>query len=235
MIDPTCYDRCIKSLIARGFYPIDSLSKKYATGFMMRGNPIIIDLHTEMAVLGVKYLSSDSILERSREIKFHPCCDSDPLSINALDPATEAIVAIAHSVIKEGTVTMEDLAKVHWALHSQPGLVERYIDEEKLQLASSVFADTAMNTMCDERAFKTLIRTQNGVLDDLARVLSSNSVNCAEIPVRLPAAVSLITLYDILRRRDEIAAYFHKPLLSLRFRRNAVRLGQKILLTKWAL
>src|SRR5436309_4275456 len=49
------FERATLSLLSAGFRSIDSLEKRYATGFVLPGNGLVVDLHTAITVAGLVY------------------------------------------------------------------------------------------------------------------------------------------------------------------------------------
>jgi len=229
IIDPSSFDTCVEALLAEGFYSIDDLSKRYATGFMVRGNPIIVDLHTVLAVLGVGYMSSDLLMGGRRRIVFKPSDGSDEFPLSLVDETVDALARMAHSVLKEGTVMIGDVAEVSPAVEGDLDLIKGYIDDENLGLAASIFSYIALHMTRDER-FRCLIVFDGGFTHGLAKGILANSVQGSTLPpYHIPVAACVLAFLDALNGRGEICG--HMPLLmhSLRYRRNAAHLGRKVL------
>lgn len=226
MIDLGDFERCVNSLTDHGFYPIDDLSKKYATGFMVKGNPIILDLHTELAVLGVRYLPSSFLLESRRRTKFQPSDGPDSIALSTADETADAVVRMAHGVIKEGAVSIGDIFETAQTLRERRGSAMRCVETECLQLAASVFLRVA-SAVSTADGFGDA-RPGAGLSQKLAEKQLRARLNQFRLPFALPLSVSLLALLDRLERKGELATYVPRLVSSLRFRRNTVRLGQKL-------
>jgi hypothetical protein len=221
------FDECVNALTGKGFYSIDNLSKRYATGFMVRGNPIIIDLHTELAVLGIRYLPSDFLLTNKKKVKFFPSDGSDWFSLSILDDAMDSVVRIAHSVIKEGTISVGDIVEILQPLRKERNLVMSCVEAESLQFSASIFL----------RAASAISRANEFVDPGLPRSFSynlaerqmQNRLGQSHLPFKLPLSVSLLSLLDHLEGTGELVTYLPRLVSSLRFQRNTVRLGQKLI------
>jgi len=228
IINPSNYSKGVKALLANSFFSIDDLSKKYATGFMIKNNPIIIDLHTELAVLGVPYMSSGPLLERKRELKVPLLEGSELVSLNILDETMDALVRMVHCVLKEGIIKISDVAEVHYILPRKVDLITSYVKEEDLQLAISIFSYVALHTLRAEQ-FAHLIIFDDGFNHGLSRKILANSIHDSVPPLKLPVVICMIAFLDRLKRKGEIGRYMSLPLRSLKFKKNVERLGQKML------
>jgi len=229
VINLSNYDRCVKALLVNGFFPIDDLSKKYATGFMVRGNPVIVDLHTELAVLGVRYMSSDSLLRRKRSITFQPCNCSEQFSLNVLDGTTDALVRMVHCVLKEGTIKIDDAAEVLPVFQDNADLLIDCVNEESLRLAVSIFSYIAVHSLGAEQ-FRRLIMFNDDFTHNFVKNILSKSILDSPIPpFKLSVAICMLAFIDCLKRRRELGKYTPLFIYSLKFRRNAEHLGHKIL------
>lgn len=227
MIELSSYERCIDALLRNGFYAIDDLSKKYATGFMVKGNPIIVDLHTELAVLGVRYMCSDLLLRHRHCKRFQPS-GSDLFALNVLDETMEALVRMVHSVLKEGTVTIAEVAEVLRVFSGNPDLMIRYIDEENFQLSAAIFSYAA-KCMLNEQISPS-IKFNESFTHSLARSLMANSVCDSLPPFKLQVAMCVLAFLDHLKSSGEIGNYLPSLVNSFRFKRNTAYIGRKILL-----
>jgi hypothetical protein len=221
------YELCVQALLENGFYSIDDLSKKYATGFMVRGNPIIVDLHTELAVLGVRYISAELLLQNSKSatIEVQGNQGFDSFSFSIADETVEALTRIAHSVLKEGTITLGELEEI---CRVPVASMVNYIDREGLQLSASVFACRSLYLKNAEQ-FAGLLMFKESILHYLAKDILVNSIHNPLPPFRIPAAVCALAFMDRLKNKGELGRCAPRLLYSFKFQRNAAHLGHKLL------
>lgn len=228
IIDPSSYDRCVEVLLADGFFPIDNLSKRYATGFIVKGYATIVDLHTELAVLGVRYLSSSSLLRRSQEIEFQPSYASNPFPLKVIDGVVDALVRMAHCVLKEGSITVGDVAETSYHLGHDLDATLNCVKDEGLKLAASIFSYIALDRLGLEQ-YGPLITFERSFTHGLARSMIHDQSRASVPPIMIPSTVSIIALFDKLKKGREVSRYLLLPMSSLRYERNAAHLGRKIL------
>ncbi len=220
------YQDCVKGLLAEGYYSIDDLSKQYATGFMSKGNPVIVDLHTQLALLGIPYFSSEVLLadvERTNTEVLDGCAS---VEFDQLGGTTEAAVRMAHAVIKEGVVTAGEVAEV--LPDVVRGGVSELIARENLQLASSVFGYAAKGTM-GEKGFGGIVAFNESAIHVLAKGMLDESLKRPSLPCRIPANVSVLSLLDRLQAEGELSISLPTLMRNLTFRRNAAYLGHTLL------
>lgn len=228
IIDPSSYDMCVEALLANGFFSVDDLSKKYAMGFMVKGNPIIVDLQTKLAVLGVRYMSSDLLLRKRRSVRFQPCDGSEQFPLNVLDETLDALVRMAHCVLKEGAVTIDDVAETSHVFPGDLGLMVSYVDGESLRLATSIFSYIALQRLGAEQ-FSRLIMFDESFSHNLAKNILANSIHDSIPPFKLPAVACMVAFIDHLKGMGELGRYVSSLIHSFKFRRNAAHLGRKVL------
>jgi len=226
IVPESSYQECIRALLAEGFRPIDDLSKEYATGLMLKGNSVVADLHTELAVLGVPYVRAQTLLSDRRRVEMDGGDGAGLLTFNQLGGATEAVVRLAHAVIKEGTVTAGEVAEVLPDIGSSD--VSPLIAEENLGLASSVFAQVASSTM-NLSCFDPLIAFTDGAIHSLAKSTLDESLKRRNLPFRIPTNVSILALIDHLQSEGELSASVPTLVRNLAFKRNAAYLGHTLL------
>jgi hypothetical protein len=228
IIDPSSYDRCVETFLANDFFSIDDLSKKYATGFMFKGNPIIVDLHTELAVLGVRYMPSDLLLRKRRSVMFQSCDGSEQFPLNVLDETVDALVRMAHCVLKERAVTIDDVAEVSHVFSDDLGLMVSYVEGESLRLATSIFSYIALRSLGAEQ-FNRLIMFDESFSHNLTKNILANSIHDSIPPFKLPATACMVAFINHLKERGELGKYAPSFIHSFKFRRNAAHLGRKVL------
>jgi hypothetical protein len=225
VIAPSNYDLCVRVLLKNGFYSIDDLSKKYATGFMIRGNPIIVDLHTELAILGVRYLSAELLLQNKKSATIRGGQGFDSFALNISNETVETLARIAHSILKEGVITLGEFQEVCRVPTSS---VVDYIAKEGLQLSASIFA---YRTLClqNTEQLTSLLMFKENFLHYLARDILVNSTQDTVPPFKIPVAVCALAFMDRLKNKGELGKYAPTLLYSFKFRRNAAHLGHKLL------
>ncbi|MGD0329230.1 MAG: hypothetical protein ABSB40_02145 [Nitrososphaeria archaeon] len=99
--------KTITFLLNSGFYLIDDTRKKYATGLIIKGNPIILDLHTDLTVAGVSYLKPELIFKYTVEKSIN--LGDRKLTIHTPDDMLEAIIRVLHSLVKEAELKLSDI------------------------------------------------------------------------------------------------------------------------------
>src|SRR5437667_5780879 len=72
VIPETEFERATHSLLNAGFQSIDSLEKRYATGFMLPGSGLVVDLHTAISVAGLSYFPAKLVLQNTRLERVQP-------------------------------------------------------------------------------------------------------------------------------------------------------------------
>jgi hypothetical protein len=227
MIDESDFDDCVRAFQNRGFRSIDDLSKRYATGFVLGTNPIVVDLHTSLTVLGVSYLSSASLLSSKRRIRYQSTLVDEPFDINLLKEEMDAIVRMAHCVIKEGRVSIADLIEPVKVMEKSLSEVAVCSNREGLQTAVNSFLRIYSTYI---ESFSNDIAIADGALARIARCMTERTLSSQrELPVKLPLMLSMAALLDRLRRKEEVTEYLLTPISSLRYRRNIEQLGRKIL------
>jgi hypothetical protein len=227
MIDEGDFDDCIRAFQNMGFRSIDDLSKRYATGFVLGTNPIVVDLHTSLTVLGVTYLPSASLLSSKRRIRYQSTLETEPFDIYLLREEMDAVVRMAHCVIKEGRVSIADLIEPVKVMEKSLNEVAVCSNREGLQTAVNTFLRVYSTYV---ESFPNDMATADGALARIARSMTERALgHQRELPVKLPLMLSMAALLDRLRRKEEITEYLLTPISSLRYRRNIEQLGRKIL------
>lgn len=90
-----------------GFSLIDDTRKKYSTGLIIKENPIILDLHTDLTVAGVSYLKPELIFKYTVEKSID--LGDRKLTIHTPDDMLEAIIRVLHSLVKEAELKLNDI------------------------------------------------------------------------------------------------------------------------------
>ena len=219
LIRPEEYWRAVNAFLREGFKPIDDLKKTYATGFMFRGNPIILDLHTEVTVLGASYIDTDKLLEHRVRIKYKTE-SGDSINLYVLDTAAEALARVSHAIIKEAEIKIEDISEVLKASEKCPSKLKKLVEEEKLIPALQFFAMKVRNEL--GLSFQGI----NGIRSSFALRALQNIAHGGEglPPYRLPRFVSIATLFYKMQRRKQVNLVL-KMMNSLKYRRNAAHIG----------
>ena len=223
IVKPESYLDAVKILLEKGFKPIDDLSKTYATGFMVKDNPVIVDLHTDITILGVPYVRRETLFSHKVRINYKAKCGC-PFNLNILDTHAEALVRIGHSVVKEAEIRLEDISEVLKAVKEKPSELKKLVEAEKLNLALLFFTEK--------------IKSELGISmealegDDEARALGvlRGLVTRSEDapPYRLPRLTSIITLlHRIHEMREDYSVL--RILSNIKYPRNAAHIGRLLL------
>jgi hypothetical protein len=237
LIPRQSYLECIRVLRSHGFYPIDDLSKTYETGFVMPGNSVIVDLHTDLAILGVSYLSPQRLLSNRISASYSLSADENAqelVLLNVLNDDTASLVTIAHSIIKECRIRGSDFLEVLVALTLHRDTLVRCVQEESLQFAAYVFAKSLSNMIPEiSGPLSPFLETgQNKASSDFAHRLVdgllAQSSNHPELPISVPPSVSLVAFIDRLIKRHELSRSVPRAISSFRYERNVARAGQKL-------
>lgn len=218
LITPEGYWRAVRAFLSRGFKPVDALSKKYATGFMIKGNPIILDLHTDVTVLGAPYVDRDTLLKHRVKARYRTA-NGDSADIYVLDAVAEALVRVSHAVVKEAEIKIEDISEVMKAVVESPGELRKLAEGEEMIPALQVF----LTKVCSELGLRTQgLENVVGLASKTLRGLVSGRGGLP--PYRLPRLASIIALsYRVLRRNE--AGLVLKMVNSLKYRRNTAHIG----------
>lgn len=196
------YLDAVKALIATGFYPIDDLAKTYATGLMLPGNPIVLDLHTEITILGIPYFDQNLLLrERVKQVPQMPEIEQIGWPVYSPKPYLEAVIRIAHAVIKDAGIKIDDITETYVPLLSMRNRVKELVEKEGLDNAYKVF---------------------------LSAVASAAENMYRNLPLRLPQAHRILSLLT----RTIHAGDMPRLVLSLgniRYKRNAAMIGKTLL------
>jgi len=223
IVEPESYLDAVKILLEKGFKPIDDLSKTYATGFMVKDNPVIVDLHTDVTILGIPYVRRETMFSHKVRINYKAKC-SRPFNLNILDTHAEALVRIGHSVVKEAEIRLEDISEVLKAVKEKPSELKKLVKAEKLNFALFFFTEKI------ESELGISMEALEG--DDEARALGvlRGLVTRSEDapPYHLPRLASIITL---LHRIHEIREDYSvlRILSNIKYPRNAAHIGGLLL------
>jgi len=197
VIDRRMYWKAVKLLMSKGFKPVDDVAKTYATGFMLPNNPIILDLHTEITVLGIPYFEAELTLRNRAKTK-HILGDIEIETYTA-KPHVETALRIAHAVVKESEIKIDDVTEVLNALTLNASEVEEVVEKSR-----------ALRT-----SYKLFLQALETVLTSL------------ELPHRLSEAKRLKALVDLalsLRSPKVLEAF-----MNLRYKRSAAMVGKAII------
>jgi len=159
VIDRGMYWEAVRLLIRRGFKPVDDITKTYATGFMLPRNPIVLDLHTEITVLGIPYFDAKLIL-RNREKARHVIGGIEVETYTA-KPPVDAALRIAHAVIKEVEIRIDDVTEVLNALTLNASEIEDVVNRSRsLRTSYSAFLQTLETILIDLELPRKLSETK---------------------------------------------------------------------------
>jgi len=222
IIHPESYWDVVKTFLNRGFKPIDDLEKTYATGFVYEKNPIIIDLHTEITVLGVPYVSRETLFKHKVKTRYK-ALNGDFIDIYVLDDIAEALVRIAHAIIKEAEIKIEDMSMVYKAVKESPDELLKLIRAEELIPALTCFMRNVEDVF--EARFKSLNEDEENILWTLSCPKSEKSYMP---PYRLSRTISIVTLFHRVYKRNELHILL-KAIGNLKYRRNVAHIGSLLL------
>jgi hypothetical protein len=249
LIRRSAYSRCVKLLLENGFDPIDSLAKLYATGFVARDrkNPIIVDLHTDIAILGIRYFSPETLLNNKSEIEITFPSEKggeEFTKLNVLNEKTSAVVAMAHSVIKEGNIRASDVIEVCQQLWEDRQSFQHCALKEHLEVAYLVF-ETVLSSFLPEfvydhpeifsipkitRSGNVLQLEELGFLSKLAvlYVKKSLSERNEVMPVRIPTLALLLAFFHTVKERGALGISAWKAFSTIGLGTNPARAREKI-------
>jgi len=219
IVQREAYWDTVKRLISKGFKPVDDLEKTYATGFVIKGNPLIVDLHTEVTILGIPYVNSETLFKHKARVKYRSnCCGS--IDLYVLDSPAEALTRIAHSVIKEAEIKIDDISEVLKVAKEQPSELAKLLKVEELDPALFFFAEKVDRELCLGIRKPESFDSRRGL-----RVLRGIVSRGKDVPpYHLPRLVSVAVLIHRVRRRSEVGLLL-RVLENLRYRRNAAHIG----------
>jgi len=225
LVESSRFDDCIRILHAEGFSAVDELSKRYAVGFMVKGNPTVVDLHSQLTVLGVPYLSPEVLLGGRRKVRYESSPGEEALVLCVPEAMAELVVRLAHAVIKEGSVSAGEVVEVCPALRDLDCLVP-LVEGEHLELALGVFSFFA-SAVPGFEGFRELRVWEGSFFSALAARLLSRGDEVLVPPFRVSLPLRALALVDHLYRGDELGR-MPLQLGNLRFRRSAAYLGHKL-------
>ncbi len=219
MIHPWDYWDVVNILLENGFYAIDDLSKTYATGLMIHNNPIVLDLHTMLTVLGIPYVSHEHLFRGRKWVKINSK-EYGRISVKATGPISEALVRIAHAVIKEAEIKLDDVFTVA-PIYLDKNLESKLCKDlasESLEYAGAVFTYVIMDSLAisGECMRKELAKHLVGLgLAGKASIIP---------PYNFSRTASIIALLHRLIVRSEIYMLSVIP-RNVLYRRNAAHIG----------
>jgi hypothetical protein len=219
LICPEEYWNVVNTFLRDGFKPIDDLKKTYATGFMYGKNPIILDLHTEVTVLGAPYIDTEKLLKHKVRIKYKTE-SGESINLYVLDTAAEALARVSHAIIKEAEIKIEDISEVLKASEKCPIKLEKLIEEENLTPSLQIFTTKVKNEL--GLSFHGI----NSSRSTLASRALQNIAHGEEglPPYHLSRFVSIATLFYRMQKRKQVKLVL-KMMSSIKYRRNAAHIG----------
>jgi len=197
VVDKEVYWNVVRLLMDKGFKPVDDLAKTYATGFMQPGNPIVLDLHTEITVLGLPYFDAELVL--GNRVETRHVLGGVEVETYTVKPHVDAALRIAHAVIKEAEVRVDDVTEVLNALALNAQGVEGIVGRSRSLRAS----------------YRVFMQALEAILVDL------------ELPRKLSEARRLEALVDLLLSLGPRRAL--EALGNLRYRRSAAMVGKALI------
>lgn len=225
VINPSDFAPCLKVLHSRGFRIIDEPSKRYATGLVLGANPIIVDLHTDLAVLGVRYAPPEPLLRDAQEVPYPPG-SHDSFSLWTAPKHADALTRMAHAIVKEGTVTLMDVAEVLRQTVDGASDISARAKDAGLQLAVSTFSWVALHAV-RVPSLTLWLDIPDTTLHSIVKGALARTNGEMKFPMRMPLAVILAALVDRLDETGEILTVF-KAFRALCYSRNIGQLRLRI-------
>ncbi len=235
LIRPGSYQRCIRALRENGFYPIDDLSKTFETGFMIANNPIIVDLHTDIAIMGITYFSPDQLFRAKCKTKVNIILNrkdgetSNGLCLDTINEEAGGALVLAHSVIKEGAIRASDLVEVYEAFRANPVEFMQIIEKEKLQVACDCFGRVmALFPSVFSTNLRKMLSGQSDYVSAISRSIQ-NKNSKPTLPITLPVVIPVLSLLGKLLKQRRLTISFLRAVSTLRFRRSVDTISKRVL------
>jgi len=224
LIKPKDYVKALKALTSYGFKLVDDPRKRYATGLALPGNPVVLDLHTDLAVLGARYLDPD-ILLRNRVLMLW-----GGLKVYVARPQADVVVRAVNAVVKEGAITLHDIYETVCAFRSRPKglaeLAERYGVGEYLKVLLDVAFTISGCTQVGSEASKLRhSRVSRAITEHVIKDFREG-VLTPHIPLNL----QVLALLNAATKHERPAKAILKAIKSLKYPRNTQHLARKVLL-----
>ena len=210
LINPWDYWRTIRLLLKHGYIPIDDIHKTYATGLMIKKNPIILDLHTEITILGIPYITRRTLF-KNRTLYTHQSTSGAKLQVYTANKPAEALARIAHGVIKEAEFKLDDLAIIHQTTRTHPRQLEELAIQEALQPAY--------------KTYRQLIETH---LNTTSKTNHNPKTTPSLPPYKTSRTKTITTLLHRLTKRGEIHLTL-KATRNIWYPRNAAHIGHLLI------
>lgn len=198
--------KTINLLLNSGFSLIDDTKKKYATGLVIKGNPIVFDLHTDLTVAGVSYLKPELIFRHSveRSIMF----GDRKLTIHTPDDIFEAIIRVLHSLVKEAEFKLNDIYDSLVLFQKYPLTDIRSIFSEigpSSELASIGLKINAL-ALNDSHILEKMGETSTN-LSSLIERKASEKILAGDFPIKLGTDTHLQILANLARNSEDPRKY----------------------------
>lgn len=173
IIHPSDYWHALRLLHRVGLRPVDDIRKTYATGLMLPGNPIVLDLHTDLTVLGIPYLDREILLHGAERVAA-TLPGEQVVETRIAIPLADTVARIGHALIKEAELKLDDITETLPVLTTNGDQVQRILRSQGIQEAHRYYLEAV------RRALET-----------------------AETPLRLDRATSIELLLKRLARRRQ--------------------------------
>jgi len=227
MINLSDFSPCLEALQSQGFRLIDDPSKRYATGLVFGANPIILDLHTDLAVLGVRYAPPELLLRDARETHYTPSNSHEGFPLRVAPEHAEALTRIAHAIVKEGNVTLLDVAEVLRQTADGASDIGASAKEVGLELAVSAFSWVALHAV-RLPSLSQWLDIRDTALHSMVKGVLARMDGEVTFPERMPLPVVLAALVDRLIETGELRTAF-RAFKALPFKRNIEQLRSRVI------
>lgn len=212
------YPRTVDLFIRNGYIAIDDITKTYATGFLYKQNPIVLDLHTSITVLGIPYISSELLLENRKKINVYSEYSDAEITLYTTSDEAEAIVRIAHAIIKEAEIKIDDLVAFAKTANKIDKLLPLIRREGLLEAYCIFLYASAPFLQRNTELFEPCTK----------RIVLAQAKTCIVTPLklgRLPAITAILARLIAVNQ----PYYLLRAIINLKYKRNSAHIGHLVL------
>ena len=224
LIRPEDYVRALKALTSYGFKLVDDPRKRYATGLALPDNPVVLDLHTDLAVLGARYLNPD-ILHRNKVLM-----SWGDLKVYVARPRADVVVRAVNAIVKEGAITLHDIYEAICTLRSEPNglveLAEKYGVGEYLK----VLLDVAYTISDSIRVSNEANKLHHSRVSRAITRYIINRFREGILTPHIPLNLQILALLNVTTKHEKPVKLIVKTIKSIKYPRNTQHLARKVLL-----
>ncbi len=212
------YPRVVGLLFRNGYIAIDDITKTYATGFLYKQNPIVLDLHTSITVLGIPYISSELLLENREKIGIYSKYSDREITLYTTSNEAETIIRIAHAIVKEAEIKIDDLVQFAKTADRMNKLLPVIRKEGLLEAYCTFLNASTYFLQKDTELFKPCMK----------RIVLAQTKTRIVTPIKLSR---LATITAIIDRLVAVNQPYHllRALANLKYKRNSAHIGHLIL------